>query len=199
MPRLLDSSGLRRLWAMIVKEMWAVLRDPKARIVLVIPPLLQLFIFTYATTLDVRNVDVGLFDRSSGVHSSELVSRIAGSPRFREIVPLRSPDALRKAIDEQQVIAAIVIDEDFDRRIVRGETARVGLVLDGRRSNAAQIVSAYLSQIVGGVGADLIPCLESVFLAGDQWGLILPNIGIMLIFGAVFFLLSFRVTRRSLD
>jgi len=45
----------------------------------------------------------------------------------------------------------------------------------------------------------LIPSLESVFLAGDQWALILPNIGIMLGFGALFFLLSFRVTRRSLD
>ena len=45
----------------------------------------------------------------------------------------------------------------------------------------------------------LIPSLETVFLAGDQWGLILPNIGIMLVFGLVFFTLSFRVTRRSLD
>ncbi|MEP9358791.1 ABC transporter permease [Sphingomonas sp. KR3-1] len=45
----------------------------------------------------------------------------------------------------------------------------------------------------------LIPSLETVFLAGDQWGLILPNIGIMLVFGMVFFTLSFRVTRRSLD
>jgi ABC-2 type transport system permease protein len=45
----------------------------------------------------------------------------------------------------------------------------------------------------------LIPALQSVFLAGDQWALILPNIGIMLGFGLVFFLLSFRVTRRSLD
>jgi ABC-2 type transport system permease protein len=45
----------------------------------------------------------------------------------------------------------------------------------------------------------LIPCLESVFLAGDQWALLLPNIGIMLGFGLIFFLLSFRVTRRSLD
>jgi ABC-2 type transport system permease protein len=45
----------------------------------------------------------------------------------------------------------------------------------------------------------LIPTLQSVFLAGDQWALILPNIGIMLGFGALFFLLAFRVTRRSLD
>lgn len=45
----------------------------------------------------------------------------------------------------------------------------------------------------------LIPSLQTVFLAGDLWGLILPNIAIMLAFGLGFFLLAFRVTRRSLD
>src|SRR5690606_25046507 len=45
----------------------------------------------------------------------------------------------------------------------------------------------------------LIPSLQTVFLAGDLWGLILPNIAIMIGFGFLFFLLSFRVTRRSLD
>ena len=50
---------MQRLKAIIVKEIWSLLRDPKARIVLVLPPLIQLFIFTFATTLDVKNVDVG--------------------------------------------------------------------------------------------------------------------------------------------
>lgn len=45
----------------------------------------------------------------------------------------------------------------------------------------------------------LIPSLQTVFLAGDFWGLLLPNIAIMLGFGLLFFALSFRVTRRSLD
>lgn len=45
----------------------------------------------------------------------------------------------------------------------------------------------------------LIPSLQTVFLAGDLWGLILPDIGAMLLFGAIFFALSFRFTRRSLD
>lgn len=156
MRRLLEISGLRRLVAMIVKEMWAVLRDPKSRIVLFVPPLMQLFIFTFATTLDVKNVDVAILDRSSGVHSAEIVSRIAGSPNFREIVPLRSPHELREAIDNQKVIAALVIDEDFDRRVAAGKPATVGVVLDGRRSNAAQIVNGYLTQIVAGVGADTV-------------------------------------------
>ena len=45
----------------------------------------------------------------------------------------------------------------------------------------------------------LIPPLQTVFVAGDLWGLFLPDIGMMLVFGAIFFALSFRVTRRSLD
>ena len=95
---------------------------------------------------------------SGGVHSTEFVSRIAGSPQFRNIVPpwLHRRDS-REAIDDQEVIAALVIDQDFDRAIDAGRPATLGVVLDGRRSNAAQIVSGYLSQIAGGVGADLQP------------------------------------------
>ncbi|WP_404333612.1 ABC transporter permease [Sphingomonas sp. MMS12-HWE2-04] len=146
---------MRRLLAMIVKELWAVLRDPKSRIVLFVPPLMQLFIFTFATTLDVKNVDVGLLDRSSGVHSTEFVQRIAGSPNFRRIVVFTSAAEMRAAVDNQKVIAAIVIDEDFDRKLAAHRPATVGLILDGRRSNAAQIVAGYLTQIAGSIGADL--------------------------------------------
>jgi ABC-2 type transport system permease protein len=146
---------MRRLLAMIVKEMWAVLRDPQSRIVLFVPPLMQLFIFSYATTLDVKNVDLGVLDRSSGAHSVELVQRIAGSPNFRHIVPFQSTREMRQAIDNQRVIAALVIDEDFDRALSRRQPATVGLVLDGRRSNAAQIVAGYVTQIAGGMGAEV--------------------------------------------
>jgi len=142
---------------MIVKELWAVLRDRRSRLVLFVPPLMQLFIFTFATTLDVKNVDLGLLDRSSGAHSAELVQRIAGSPNFRRIVPLADTRALRDAIDNQKVIGALVIDQDFDRNLAAHRPAVIGLVLDGRRSNAAQIVSGYLMQIVGGMGAELMP------------------------------------------
>lgn len=157
MRGLLLSLGLGRLAAMIVKELWAVLRDPKTRIVLFVPPLMQLFIFTFATTLDVKNVDIGVLDRSSGVHSTDLVQRIAGSPNFRRIVPLASTTQLREAVDNQRVIAALVIEQDFDRKLARGEPATIGVVLDGRRSNAAQIVAGYLNLIVGTMGAELAP------------------------------------------
>ncbi len=45
----------------------------------------------------------------------------------------------------------------------------------------------------------LIPPLQTVFMAGDIWSLILPNVAVLLAFGSGFFLLSIRATRRSLD
>lgn len=153
---------LSRLRAMIVKEFWAMVRDPRARIVLFVPPLFQLFIFGLATTLEVKNFDVGLLDRSGGAAAVELASRLAGSPNVGRLVRLRSDDDLRDAIDNRRVIAAIVLPPDFDAAVARGETAMAGVILDGRRSNAAQIVSGYLQRIAAATGATLRPALAAV-------------------------------------
>lgn len=146
-----------RLRAMIVKEFWAILRDPRARIVLFLPPLMQLFVFGFATTLEVRNYDVGLLDRSGGRAAIELAAQIAAAPDVRSVIRLRSPDDLRHAIDDREVIAAVVLQPDFDAMIARGETATMGVVLDGRRSNAAQIVGGYLQRIAAATGAVVRP------------------------------------------
>ena len=144
-----------RLRAITIKEFWALLRDPKARMGLFLPPLIQLFLFSYAATLEVRNIDVALYDMSEGRYSQELVQQLRGSPNFRRIEAVHTPQDLRQAIEDQKVIAAIVIEQDFDRRMVRGDQAEIGVVLDGRRSNAAQIVASYITRVAGGIGAQV--------------------------------------------
>jgi len=146
-----------RLRAMIVKELWAVWADPRARSTLFVPPLLQLMLFSFAATLEVRNVELGLIDRAGGAASTELVQRITASGNFAQIHVFASAAQMSAAIDRQEVLAAIVIEPDFDRKVARGEPASIGLVLDGRRSNAGQIVGGYIGAIAGGMGADVAP------------------------------------------
>lgn len=150
-----DKAMWGRVRAMIIKELWAILRDPKARIVLIVPPLLQLVVFAFATTLEVKNMDIGVLDRDGGRWSVELVSRLAGSPNVHGIVPLRSVEDLHEAIDNQRVIGAISIDQRFSADIAAGRPATVLAVFDGRRSNASQIVAGYLGQITQELGASV--------------------------------------------
>ena len=60
-----------RLLAIIIKELWAVLRDPRGRIILVVPPILQLVLFSAAATLEVKNVTIGIYNRDDGAASRE--------------------------------------------------------------------------------------------------------------------------------
>jgi ABC-2 type transport system permease protein len=145
----------RRLRAMIVKELWAAVRDPRARIILVGPPLVQLFVLGFATTLEVKNVDIGVYDRDGGAWSREYIQRLAGSTLVRRLVRIDSRAALRDAIDDQKVIAVVAFGPTFSADAAAGRPALIQTVLDGRRSNAAQIVSGYLERIAAEVRLEL--------------------------------------------
>lgn len=143
-----------RLRALIVKELLAVLRDPKGRVILIVPPIIQLVVFSYAATLEVRNVDVMVLNHDAGRWGYELVQRIEGAPTFRAVSHAASPAEYHEAIDRQRAIAALQIGPTFSRDIEAGRPTNVQIILDGRRSNAAQIVGGYLNGIVNAMATE---------------------------------------------
>jgi ABC-2 type transport system permease protein len=150
-----SSPATRRLRAIILKELWAVLRDPRARLTLIVPPIMQLFVFGYASTLEVKHFTVGIYNQDRGTWSREVVDRLAGSPYVRALVPIDSERAAREAIDSRKVIAVVTFGQTFSADVAARRPALVQALYDGRRSNATQIVHGYLSDIVSGIGAEL--------------------------------------------
>ncbi|GGC34357.1 ABC transporter permease [Novosphingobium marinum] len=146
-----------RLRAIIVKEIWAIIRDPRARILLIAPPVVQLFLFGFASTMEVDNIRIGVLDLDGGRWSREVIERIGGSPNVAEVRLLRSDAEMRDAIDRQEVIAALRFPPQFSADVAAGRGGVIGGVFDGRRSNAAQIVSSYVQTIAGEVGATAVP------------------------------------------
>ncbi len=59
-----------RIFSLIVKELLAAFRDPRARIALIAPPLVQLILFAFAATMDVTHVPVGVLNQDWGLASS---------------------------------------------------------------------------------------------------------------------------------
>ena len=137
-----------RLGALIVKELLAAFRDPRARMALVAPPLIQLFLFAYAATLEVSNVPIGVLNQDWGLASEQLISRFERASAFSEIRRYASPSEVKRAIDRQEVMIVVHIGQDFSRKLAAGEPATVQLLLDGRKSNSAQLVNGYVGTIV---------------------------------------------------
>ncbi len=149
--------SLTRLRAQFVKEVLSVLRDPRSRMVVFVPPLLQLLVFTFAATLTVRNVDIAVYDQDGGRWSYEFVRRLDRAEFVRNVRHVGNPRQLHDLIDRGQAIAALDFPADFSRTIAAGETGRVQVLVDGRRSNSGQITVAYLSAIAADVGAEVVP------------------------------------------
>lgn len=139
---------LNRILTLIWKELIQAVRDPKTRISLLAPPLIQLLIFTFAATLDVKNVPIGILNRDNGEHGFELVQRFHGSPTFSHIIYLKSVEEIAPFIDKQKGVMVLSLDEQFSRNLDENNPAVVQIILDGRKSNTAQIVAGYVNTIV---------------------------------------------------
>lgn len=160
---------ITRIWALLVKEFLAVWRDPKSRSVLIIPPLIQLFVFAWAATLDVKNVPIGILNRDNGEQAFELVQRFHGSPVFTKITYLNSVSEIAPMIDNQQVLMVLHIDEQFSRNLNGNRHADIQLILDGRKSNTTQILLGYASSIINHFNDDIAIKTSQTALFPRNW------------------------------
>ena len=148
LPRL----NLRRMATIVRKELLVLLCNKVSRMLIIVPPLMQIVVFGWAATMEVRNVDVAVLNQDSGNWSREIVRRLQGSHTFRSVTFLDGEADIRPTIERQNALFVIVFDDEFSRRIDAGTPAQMQVILDGRRSNAAQIASYYLETIVRGIG-----------------------------------------------
>jgi len=145
-----------RIYALIFKELLANIQDRQTRLLLLVAPPLLMLVYAFALTQEVKNVSIAVLNQDYGVHSRELVARFVGSPTFLEVHYLESPNNIVEVIENQRALMVIHIQSDFSSRIDARGTAPLQLILDGRRSNVAQILQGYAGQIVADYNAELI-------------------------------------------
>ncbi len=132
---------LIRLRALLKKEFLQLLRDPRMRFFVFIPPLVQLVIFGYAATYDVRMADIAVVDPAMTSATRGIVSDIAASGHFN-IHAFPDMAGAANALDNSDVRAIVRFDPDYAR------TPAIQIVTDGSDSNSAQMIFGQLAQTI---------------------------------------------------
>ena len=135
-----------RILTLVIKEMQALLRDRQGRMLLILPVLLQLAIFPFASTLEVRNNTLAVFNEDAGKESVELIQRLSRAKAFTRLIVLRSEPELRQTIDTQKALIVLRFPADFSRLVAAGQPATIQA--DPRRtgSNSGQVALGYAQQ-----------------------------------------------------
>src|ERR1051326_4456960 len=121
-----------RVLSLIRKELLALLRDPRSRVVLFAPALLQSLLFGYAATFDLNHAPYAVLDQDRSGASRDLLARFDGSGVFQKVADVRQASDIQAAIDSRAALIAINIPVDFERQLEAGLPASVQVVADGR-------------------------------------------------------------------
>jgi len=143
-----------RILEIIRKEIRQTLRDPRRRILLIGPPLIQLIVFGYAVNMDVENARLAWMDMDGTPLSRELLAAFEGSPNFRIVARPGRYAEVQDLMDRGRVDLAIAVSPGFARDLVRGGMPAVQILIDGTNSNTGGIVAAYAQEVLARFARD---------------------------------------------
>ena len=130
--------NLGRLKSIFWKEFIQMRRDRGTLALMLGIPVMQLALFGYAIRQDVRNLPTVVFDASRTQESRELVQRFGATDNFLIRGEVASYSQALRRIDTGRARAAIIIPEDFARRLKRGRPAQVQVLVDASDPTASQ-------------------------------------------------------------
>lgn len=136
-----------RIFHFIKKEFMQLLRDPRMLWVAILAPILQLLIFGYIASTDIKHVSTVVFDENRTSFSRRYVQSFKNSGYFDINYYVTSDKEIANLIDSGRAKVALHIPADFSKKIVRNESVDVQAVIDGSNSSTATIISGYINQI----------------------------------------------------
>jgi ABC-2 type transport system permease protein len=138
------------------------LREPRMRVLLFVPPLLQLIIFGFAVNLDVDHARIAWMDQDNTPESRELRSSFEGSGRFDVVATPSDENEVQYILDHGDAQAVVEILPQFARDLKRGQPTKVQVLVDGTNSNTAQLVASYATQVIADFASGQAAAQQSV-------------------------------------
>jgi ABC-2 type transport system permease protein len=133
---------------MLVKEFIQVLRDPRMKTTIFVAPVLQIMIFGYAATTDVKNVPIAIYDLDNSFQSRQITRAFVRSRYFQAKHYIDNDQQVRDLIDESVVKVVLRFNHGFAADLLSGKPAKIQLILDGTDSNTGAVVLSYANSII---------------------------------------------------
>ena len=158
-----DLSDMKRLWSFVIKEFRHVLRDRKTLLILFGMPVVQILIFGFALSNEVKDTQMVILDQAKDESSRRLIEKISSSRYFTIQQSLISYRQVESTFKEGKVKLALVIPQGFDYNLKHGQVSQLQILLDASDPNNANVLNSYLQAIVQDFNQTLQPELQIPF------------------------------------
>jgi ABC-2 type transport system permease protein len=146
---------MRQFLVFARKEFYHIFRDRRTLLILFGMPIVQIILFGFAITNEIKNADIAVLDQSKDYYSSRLVNKLSAGGYFRINRNLRDQRSIMAAFREGRIKMAVVIQWEFGKSFHHHKKAQVQLLADAGDPNTATTLINYATAIVGNFQQEL--------------------------------------------
>lgn len=135
------------LLSIIKKEIWHILRDSQTLVIIILMPVILLFLFGYAITMEMQQIETAIIDLSKSPQSRTFIERIAATDFFKITAVDPQYSRIEDLFYKRTARCIIVIPDNFSENLVRQTFTPIQLLIDASDPNAANFINNYFTQI----------------------------------------------------
>ena len=139
---------MNQFLSFVRKEFCHILRDKRTLLILLVMPVVEIILFGFALSTDVRNIRLGILDPSNDVATRHIIQDMDASKYFTVNLVFNTPEEIEDAFRKNKIDMVIVFEDKFYERVTHEGSASVQLLADGTNPNTANIGVGYATNII---------------------------------------------------
>lgn len=148
---------MKQLLSFIRKEFHHILRDKPTIMILLLMPIIQIILFGFALTNEVKNTHVVILSNANDEITARLINKIGASDYFDVVAIAHNSDDIDNAFRDGKAKLAIIFEDDFSSNLKHIGTAHIQLIADATDPNAATSFVFYATNIITAFQQELQP------------------------------------------
>lgn len=146
---------MKRFMAFVNKEFYHILRDQRTILILLVMPVVQIMLFGFAISTEVKNIRLAVLDPSNDAATARIAERMSANPYFTLVRNLHTREEIEQGLLKNEFDLAMVFQGQFNETLLHTGKASIQLIADGSDPNTATLIGNYAANIIGSYQQEL--------------------------------------------
>ena len=147
---------MKQFLSFIRKEFYHIFRDPRTMMILLGMPIVQIILFGFAISTEVKNTQVAIYDPSKDISTLRIIDRLNASEYFSVERIIDNPNDIQEVFREGKVSLVIIFNDNFNESLLHTGEAAIQIIADATDPNQATAITSYASNIINSYQQELL-------------------------------------------
>lgn len=139
---------MKRFKGFVIKEFYHIFRDYRTMVILFGMPLVQIMIFGFAISTEIKNAEIAILDNSKDAVTQKIKNKILSSGYFKSEANLSDYKEIETSFKKGKIKEVIVFENNFAKKLETEKKANIQIIADASDPNTASLITTYTTNII---------------------------------------------------